>query len=884
MADRYTLRRRARTREFLQQRRGGDQRTVQRQDASTYGLNAANQELAEIGTPIPVLFGKRTEEGTGGFVHAPSMIYQRMHSAGEYEWTRLGFVCGEGGTLLNKPLEGGIRLGTDLIKSKQSSFYDLRFTTGATADNDLNISNSTAYGTWRDLPSTITSGNDFFTIQQSLEQVRGLSQSYEPNENFGLAGEPPDCETSSDPDFELLLPYPNDKSTHVEYNQINASVANTRKCAATEFGFQVNLPLPSLLSEESDIPIGSKWRYSKKRVGANENKIILVTGAGRNPFSNLPIITGYSPAETWEDGTRIQIISPEIAFYTVYRKFYENNNLADIAEEYARFLRSWGNGSRVFYITLDDIPSFIYTASRRFFNINTEDDEYENLVNYWERIDASWRPSVNNQGGGPCELQLSNELIKDTRVPKLFFELFYRKIDSKSDNWEPVLTTPLCFTNPNAADIYAAIKVIHPTDKESAFEYKFKPLLPVQADAFNADYMTIDVIVKKDDTGRTLRSGKYGAASTTNNRLPVLFPGTGNEYIVSGNDGFKIIYEGYYEAVPTEIAQNDQVPNYTIGVSYVNECVIDTDTTYPHMAIGALTLRAGKGVSSASQLSFYYDNGAEVTKADGTTGASNQFADLCYHALTYYPGAQGPISRNQIDIDSFIAANQFCGSRKLFYDGVLSDSSGVHEFIAEHAKYFLHRFGMNQGKYALFPAFKDSKTNTNVAEASQTITTDILDPGSFEIDYATLAERDAAFMTVIWRFQEQMMPGIKETVTVRPQGYEGPNKLTYDLSGFCTSKEHAIAVARFLLDSRMQQDQVVTFTCSKSGVDLTPGRLFKFDLSIETSAGATYTNTDQYQVTSATYREDGLLDIRAIYMASLMYRRIFTAETYPEVD
>ena len=76
----------------------------------------------------------------------------------------------------------------------------------------------------------------------------------------------------------------------------------------------------------------------------------------------------------------------------------------------------------------------------------------------------------------------------------------------------------------------------------------------------------------------------------------------------------------------------------------------------------------------------------------------------------------------------------------------------------------------------------------------------------------------------------------------------------------------------------------MSFTCSKSGVDLTPGRLFKFNLSIETSAGATYTNTDQYQVTSATYREDGLLDIRAIYSAPPMYHRVFTAETYPEVD
>lgn len=128
------------------------------------------------------------------------------------------------------------------------------------------------------------------------------------------------------------------------------------------------------------------------------------------------------------------------------------------------------------------------------------------------------------------------------------------------------------------------------------------------------------------------------------------------------------------------------------------------------------------------------------------------------------------------------------------------------------------------------------------------------------------------------------MPGVNETVTVAPSGYEGANRLTYDLSGFCTSEAHAEVAARFMLAMRLKQDRTASFTCAKSAVDLSPGRLFKFDFSVSTSSGRTYANQDQYQVTSTTYREDGLLDVRAVYMASGTSTAVFSGATYPRVS
>lgn len=852
-----------------QQRRQGDHYTLQQYDVSTYGLNAPSQQLAKLGEPIQILFGERTQQGTGGFVHAPQLVYQRMHSAGTYEWARIGFVLGEGGVNLDRPPQQGFRIGSDLIQSKQTEFWKLNFTNGSTADNDPTTSNTLVYGTYN-ISNTLSPNNELFTVQSTKTDVRGISQSFNPGKSFSLEGEPPDCQTSIDEQLRVQIPNPNE-GTRVQFNPVSAAIANTRVCDSTEFGFGINIPQPSPTGEEVEsIPIGSTWELQDPNfssISYRGNTFTL-----RSSFSitsRLPYIIGHNfPGRLKERQRRLKIyiISASTAFYAIYRRFYKNNSAENIAEIWNRFVSDYGPGRGiVLFIDLNKMPSDIFW-------------DYDNSFldgRKFYRVTGDFDPDVFNPYD-PCELPVTANLLRNPNVPKMFFKLFYRKINNNSDTWTALYDKPFCVINPNVSELYANLRIKHPGSTADSYEYKFVPLLPSQAGR---------ALVEKYEYNRYLGAGKYGIYfSSTNpeNRVPVLYPSANKEFNFEGNNGFRFMWNGFYENVTTEAKLNDQATNYAVNIRYVNEG-IEGDTAYPHMGMGVLTMRAGKGVSNLGQLITYYDNGAQVTKVDQTTGTSNLFPDLCYHLLTYYPNGTGSLTNSQIDLTSFSAANTYTKSRNLFYDGVINERVGTHEFISEHAKFFLHRFGMNNGVYTLFPALTDSKTNTTSAPTNQTVTLDIISPESLRFDYATLAERGDAYVTIVWRRQNRYMPGENETVTVKPATYQGPDRLNYDISSFCTSKEHAITVARFLLAMRKQQDKTVTFTCFKSSVDLSPGRLFKFNLSITTSSKNTFTEQDQYQVTSTTYREDGLLDIRAVRMPTGMSTDVFSTTTYPEV-
>lgn len=853
-----------------QQRRQGDHYTLQQYDVSTYGLNAPSQQLAKLGEPIQILFGERTQQGTGGFVHAPQLVYQRMHSAGTYEWARIGFVLGEGGVNLDRPPQQGFRIGSDLIQSKQTEFWKLNFTNGSTADNDPTTSNTLVYGTYN-ISNTLSPNNELFTVQSTKTDVRGISQSFNPGKSFSLEGEPPDCQTSIDEQLRVQIPNPNE-GTRVQFNPVSAAIANTRVCDSTEFGFGINIPQPSPTGEEVEgIPIGSTWELQDPRFSTIPYRgNIFTLRSSFNITSRLPYISGLTSAGRLKERQRrlkIYIISASTAFYAIYRKFYKNNSAENIAEIWNRFASEYGPGSGiVLFIDLNQMPSDIFWD---YDNSFLDGREWT-----WYRVTGDFDPDVFNPYD-PCELPVTANLLRNPNVPKMFFKLFYRKINNNSDTWTALYDKPFCVINPNVSELYANLRIKHPGSTADSYEYKFVPLLPSQAGR---------ALVEKYEYNR-YGAGKYGIYfSSTNpeNRVPVLYPSANKEFNFEGNNGFRFMWNGFYENVTTESKLNDQATNYAVNIRYVNEG-IEGDTAYPHMGMGVLTMRAGKGVSNLGQLITYYDNGAQVTKVDQTTGTSNLFPDLCYHLLTYYPNGTGSLTNSQIDLTSFSAANTYTKSKNLFYDGVINERVGTHEFISEHAKFFLHRFGMNNGVYTLFPALIDSKTNTTSAPTNQTVTLDIISPESLRFDYATLAERGDAYVTIVWRRQNRYMPGENETVTVKPATYQGPDRLNYDISSFCTSKEHAITVARFLLAMRKQQDKTVTFTCFKSSVDLSPGRLFKFNLSITTSSKNTFTEQDQYQVTSTTYREDGLLDIRAVRMPTGMSTDVFSTTTYPEV-
>ena len=834
---------------------------------STYGLNAANQELAELGVPIPVLFGKRRNEN-GGFIATPLLIYQRMYSKGAYEEARIGFVCGEGALELEKPSMRGIRIGKDLLHSKQTEFYEIRFTDGSTADNDPKTANTDPWGA-KMTNATTNSEDKFFCIRDPSSEIRGLSQSFDPGVSFGLESEQPDCTQSYDSEFTSLIPIPDPSETPlIKYSPVDASVGNTRGCRTTEFGFAVNMPQPAPVAQEQTgsgiIPVGSKWTYRKQPISPGALRLCWDNGQV-DPVSGLPLITGV--VDYHNEGFKAEVISADSAFYALYRPFYKTESQQDIAKIYSTFLSQFGGYT--FYFDPKNVPSPIWGMVTSRFSVDTPGNSY------FERQDGQFA-DTNFKNLDPCEFgYFDPSTLLDSRVPKMFFRLYYRKLDDNSADWKLLHKQQFCFLSPDASRLFASLKVHHPGLDEQAYEYRFKAQTPLQAETdTQAVYEKCKYGVKASGGGATLQD------------VCILYPGTGQrEQNVTAEDGFRLTFDGLIEPVQSEIKLDVQSESFDVQISYVNEFVRDPDPRYPYMSVGMLEVRAGKGFSTLDQLSFYYSDGAEITRVDGEKGSSYKFPDLCYYLLTQYPGnGPGPVARDQVDVASFTKANTFTDSKNLRYNGVITDRVGIHEFISEHAKYFLLRFGTSNGRYTLFSAINDAVTDTPTASASQVVTLDMIDDSSFSVDYATLAQREDAKMHVIYREQDRNMPGINRSVTVQPVGYTGANKVTHDISGFCTSKEHALAVARFLSAMRSKQDRVVQFTCVENGVDLGPGRLFKFDIKVETSRGHTYTNTDQYQVTSRTYRDDGTLDVRAVLMPAGITDMVFDDREFEEVN
>ena len=846
-----------------------DESTTQPQ-LSTYGLNAANQELAELGAPIPVLFGKRRSDN-GGFISTPLLIYQRMYSKGAYEEARIGFVCGEGALELEKPSMRGIRVGKDLLHSKQIEFYEIRFTDGSTADNDPKTANTDPWGA-KMTNATTNDEDKFFCIRDANKEIRGLSQSFDPGVSFGLESEQPDCTQYNDSEFTTLIPIPDpSESPLIKYSPVDASIGNTRGCRTTEFGFAVNMPQPAPVAQEESgdgVPVGSKWKYQKDLISDMATQFCYsdyepnYTGG----FKYLPPIIGT--LTVLKADLKIQVISADTAFYAIYRPFYKNNSQADIAPIYSRFIREFG--SKIFFIDYENIPSPIWAITPNEFG-----SDQPNGNSYFERLDGQFSDS-NFKNLDPCEYgYFDPSTLLDVRVPKMFFRLYYRKLDDNSAEWRLLHKQQFCFLSPDASRLFASLKIHHPGADEQAYEYRFKAQTPLQVETeTQAVYAKCRYGIKNSGGGGSLE------------KVCVLYPGTGQrEQNVIAEDGFRLTFDGLIEPVQSEVKLDVQSESFDVQISYVNEFVRDPDPRYPYMSVGMLEVRAGKGFSTLDQLSFYYSDGAEITRVDGEKGSSYKFPDLCYYLLTQYPGnGPGPVARDQVDVASFTKANTFTDSKNLRYNGVITDRVGIHEFISEHAKYFLLRFGTSNGRYTLFSAISDVVTDTPTASASQVVTLDMIDESSFSVDYATLVQREDAKMHVIYREQDRNMPGINRSVTVQPVGYNGANKVTHDISGFCTSKEHALAVARFLSAMRSEQDRVVEFTCVENGVDLGPGRLFKFDIKVETSRGYTYTNTDQYQVTSRTYRDDGTLDVRAVLMPAGITDMVFTDQTFEEVS
>lgn len=794
---------------------------------STYALNTG-QSVAGLGETVPILFGKRTTT-SGGLVIAPNAVYQRMHSEGVYEWLRAAYVIGEGGVVLGIPGLRGIRLGSKVIDSNNASYWSFLVTNGSTADNDPTASNTTSYGTFK-VSSNLTGAGEFLTGTINQGEVRCFSQVIDSDQSFGFSGEEPDCDNE-----EAVIPTSSISPNSL--NPVTAFVTNTRSCDVTEFGFAAALTSNSTNKNET-APVGSLWY-------------------------NAPYVY------------RVVSIAAYLAsrYSFLYRNTIGSKEALDI--QFANAQNDWNKGTRyLLQLDPDTLAPGKNVLPQRVFDFVNKGNIYKPYTGEQRNRNSTPATGYKLPAPDPCAPPNLEKLLADPLNPKLAFHIYWRSAtEASSGTWRQLTDKPLILVCAESTVVFSSLKIQHPT--LSAVQYKFEPVLP---DYFSEHYISYDAVLNPYSGGQKI----LGYYPTSRGPFTIIYGRNAGVITSNLRDGFKLTTTGDYLPFYGEVDLDDQTFNYAVGINYVNEIIQDSPN-YPYMSTAVLNLRGFKGMTSTGQLSLYYDDGAEISLLEtGGNGTSNMFPELANYLLTTFPGGTGAVAASSIDTASFLKAITFTRAKGLFFDGVITEKSGAFEFIAEHAEFFLLRFGMNQGKYAFTIATQDSSTGTSTAAATQVLTLDDIIADSYSVEYKTLQDREEAFINVTYRVQERYMLGEDRTVTVAPAGYTGSNIISYDLSDFCTTENHAVTYARFALATRLKQTHAVNFTTFLGRIDLSPGRLFKFNLSVTTSLGKSYTNTEQYQVVSTVYQPDGTVNVQAIHAPTDLSSVVFS-NTYKVV-
>lgn len=277
----------------------------------------------------------------------------------------------------------------------------------------------------------------------------------------------------------------------------------------------------------------------------------------------------------------------------------------------------------------------------------------------------------------------------------------------------------------------------------------------------------------------------------------------------------------------------DSGPEHSIV--YVNEIVPNDDPapSYDNLALAGINIRSSAEFQQFSQFSAYVTGGRECTRLLGGSGATHLFPDILYDLMTNDRfGAGSFVKSYMIDSTEFTAAAQWCQDRKYFYDGAVSEPVNVRQWSADLAATHLLQFGESNGKYFLRPAISFTAVPIAALFTAGNIAAD-----SFKLQYFDPEDRDPIQVSARYREERTttdltspgLFPVVRE-VLVREANASATDPIEQiDMSSYCTSREHAIDAAKFIIRMRRIPQHVINFSTTHEGVmsNIAPGDYIK---------------------------------------------------------
>lgn len=285
---------------------------------------------------------------------------------------------------------------------------------------------------------------------------------------------------------------------------------------------------------------------------------------------------------------------------------------------------------------------------------------------------------------------------------------------------------------------------------------------------------------------------------------------------------------------------------------------------------------SGSYPTTTRQISVYYEQGVSVDLYSVglvggvyTQGASNQLVDLAMYLFTIYkrtsntdPDVAAPIyTGNMEDLATF------CDEYSLHFNGVISDSLNIVEFLSETAPYFLLSFQSNGGQYRfepLLPLNGSQEIDVTALTPAATFTEDEIMPGSFSKTYVAAADKTDVNATVLYRLNSPDAIGTQQSVQVRYSGVslDAPVE-QFDMSDFCANRDHAVIYAKHYLARRKYSVHSISFATPLSTAGLIPTDVIKIERQRITSTGDNRTEIEWYQITTIQHQTDGTTSIEA---------------------
>jgi hypothetical protein len=282
-------------------------------------------------------------------------------------------------------------------------------------------------------------------------------------------------------------------------------------------------------------------------------------------------------------------------------------------------------------------------------------------------------------------------------------------------------------------------------------------------------------------------------------------------------------------------------------IVYVNEVRRNLSPSRAGLTLAGVSIKSSRNFTAAEQLNCWIGNG---------TQNSNSFPELVAYLLE--KAAQNSnLNSSMVDQASLTSAASYCNSNGLFFDGVISDRQNLRSFIESTAPYFLLNMVVKNGKIGLQPAIP---TGSPVAM----FTAGNIIAGSLKVDYIPESSRRPFQAAVSYRRNpKNQLPRTMTVLATWAGGSSDPME-QIDLSGFCTSHDHAVKVARYFMAIRKYVTKTISFQTLPDQAPIGPGDFIQVAIEQTTaSSGYVGTITGGGQVVTPVKLPDGAYD--AVY-------------------